>query len=198
MPQLSDNKHKSEIERIIDLERMGSGGTALEVTASEGERAALIKRFGFIGLPALAARVTVDRRAGGQVVVEGRLRAKVVQACILTLEPVTQAIDDTFRIVFKRDFAEEHDPESGEAVLNAQPDAPEPLAGNLLDVGEIVAEQLLLAADPYPRRPGVKLEDVLQKPRNASKAGGRAGRDQQRRHPFAGLAALRDKPRRGR
>ena len=35
----------------------------------------------------------------------------------------------------------------------------------MLDVGEIVAEQLSLAADPYPRRPGVKLEDVLPKPR---------------------------------
>ena len=56
-------------------------------------------------------------------------------------------------------------PESGEAVLSAQADAPEPLSGNLLDVGEIVAEQLSLAADPYPRRPGAKLEDVLPKPR---------------------------------
>jgi N-acetyl-gamma-glutamyl-phosphate reductase len=57
-----------------------------------------------------------------------------------------------------------------------------------------IAEQLSLAADPYPRRPGVKLEDVLPKPRH----GGRKGPPEQRRHPFAGLAALRDKPRSGR
>ena len=61
----------------------------------------------------------------------------------------------------------------------------------MLDVGEIVAEQLSLAADPYPRRPGVKFEDVMPKPR-------RGGRPELRRHPFAGLAALKDKPRRGR
>jgi hypothetical protein len=79
-------------------------------------------------------------------------------------------------------------------LLAAQLDAPEPLQGNLLDVGEIVAEQLSLAADPYPRRPGVTLEDVMPKPRQ----GGRPSRNEQRRHPFAGLAALRDKPRRGR
>ena len=103
-----------------------------------------------------SARVTVDRRPGGQVVVEGRLRGKIVQACVLTLDPVTQDLDDTFRIVFKKDLAEERDPESGEAVLSAQADAPEPLSGNMLDVGEIVAEQLSLAADPYPRRPGVE------------------------------------------
>jgi uncharacterized metal-binding protein YceD (DUF177 family) len=194
MSQVPSKEHKSEIVRVVDLERLGAGGSALEIVASDSERQALAQRFGFLGLPAFSARVSVDRRPGGQVVVEGRLRGKVVQACILTLEPVTQELDDAFRIVFKQDLAEERDPETGEAVLSAQIDAPEPLQGNLLDIGEIVAEQLSLAADPYPRRPGVKLEDVLPKPR----AGGRPARNEQRRHPFAGLAALRDKPRRGR
>lgn len=185
---------KSEIERIVDLDRMGQGGAALEIVASDSERAALAKRFGFLGLPALSARVTVDRRLGGQIVVEGRLRGRIVQACVLTLDPVNQELDDAFRIVFKKDLTDDRDPESGDAVLSAQADAPEPLTGNMLDVGEIVAEQLSLAADPYPRRPGAKLEDVLPKPRNT----GRRGPPDQRRHPFAGLSALRDKPGRGR
>jgi uncharacterized metal-binding protein YceD (DUF177 family) len=188
------NKNKSEIERLVDLERMGPSGAALEIAPGDSERAALAKRFGFLGLPAFSARVTVDRRAGDQIVVEGRLRGRIVQACVLTLDPVTQDLDETFRIVFKPDMADDRDPESGEAVLNSRADAPEPLMGNVLDVGEIVAEQLSLAADPYPRRPGAKLEDVLPKPRH----GGRKGQPEQRRHPFAGLAALRDKPRRGR
>ena len=173
---------------------MGPSGTALEISASDSERAALAKRFGFLGLPVFSARVTVDRRPGDLVVVEGRLRGKIVQACILTLDPVTQDLDETFRIVFKQGLAEEKDPESGESLVNPQSDAPEPLPGNLLDVGEIIAEQLSLAADPYPRRHGVKLEDVMPKPRKD----GRHGRHEPRRHPFAGLAALRDKPRRGR
>ena len=195
MPQHPDNKNKSEIERIVDIERMGaSGSTALDIAASDSERAALAKRFGFLGLPAFAARITVDRRPGGRVVVEGRLRGKIVQACILTLDPVTQDLDETFRIVFKQDLTEERDPESGEALVSPQADAPEPLSGNMLDVGEIAAEQLSLAADPYPRRPGAKLEDVLPRPRRD----GRPMRQEQRRHPFAGLAALKDKPPRGR
>jgi uncharacterized metal-binding protein YceD (DUF177 family) len=194
MAQPTKIEQKSEIERIVDIDRMAPNGTALEIAASDSERAALAKRFGFLGLPAFSARVTVDRRPGGQVVVEGRLRGRIVQACILTLDPVPQDLDDAFRVVFKQDLAEERDPESGEALVSAQADAPEPLPGNLLDVGEIVAEQLSLAAEPYPRKHGVKLEDVLPKPRKE----GRHGRHEQRRHPFAGLAALRDKPRRGR
>jgi uncharacterized metal-binding protein YceD (DUF177 family) len=194
MPQASEKNVKSEIERVVDLDRMGPGGAALEIAPSDSERAALAKRFGFLGLPTFSARVTVYRRPGGQVVVEGRLRGRIVQACVLTLDPVSQDLDDAFRIVFKQDMPDDLDPESGEAVLNSQADAPEPLVGNVLDVGEIVAEQLSLAADPYPRRPGAKLEDVLPKPRQ----GGRKGQPEHRRHPFAGLAALRDKPRRGR
>lgn len=190
----AEKQEKPELERIVDLDRMGPSGAALDIVASDGERAALVRRFGFLELPAFSARATVDRRPGGQIVVEGRLRGRVVQACILTLDPVSQDLDETFRIVFKQDLAEERDPESGEALISAQANAPEPLTGNMLDVGEIVAEQLSLAADPYPRRPGVKLEDVLPKPRH----GGRTSRGEQRRHPFAGLAALRDKPRRGR
>jgi uncharacterized metal-binding protein YceD (DUF177 family) len=173
---------------------MGPNGTALEISASDSERSALAKRFGFLGLPAFAAWVTLDRRPGGQVVVEGRLRGKIIQACILTLDPVNQDLDEAFRLVFKQGLTEEKDPESGEALVSAQVDAPEPLPGNLLDIGEIVAEQLSLAADPYPRKHGVKLEDVLPKPHKD----GRHVPHEARRHPFAGLAALRDKPRRGR
>ena len=97
MSQRTEKEQKSEVERIVDLDRMGPGGAALEVVASDGERAALAKRFGFLGLPSLSARVTVDRRPGGQVVVEGRLRGRIVQACVLTLDPVTQELDDAFR-----------------------------------------------------------------------------------------------------
>ena len=126
MPQITDKNHKSEIERLVDLDRMGPAGAALEIAPSDGERAALAKRFGFLGLPAFSARVTVDRRVGGQIVVEGRLRGRIVQACVLTLDPVTQDLDDTFRIVFKPDMADDRDPESGEAVLASQAGIPKP------------------------------------------------------------------------
>lgn len=198
MPQQTVNYQKSEIERIVDLDRMGPNGAALEIVASDSERAALAKRFGFLDLPAFSARVSVDRRLGGQVVVEGRLRGRLVQACVLTLEPVPQDLDEAFRIVFKQDLADDHDPESGEALLNAQADAPEPLEGNVLDVGEIVAEQLSLAADPYPRRPGVKFEDVLPQGRQGGRPGDRPETPEPRRNPFAKLAVLKDKPPGGR
>src|SRR5260370_41222887 len=117
MSELTDKKENSEIERIVDLDRLGNNGTAVDIVASDGERAALAKRFGFLDLPAFSARVTVDRRIGGQIVVEGRLRGKAVQACVLTLDPVTQGLDDAFRLVFKKDLADQRDPETAEAAV---------------------------------------------------------------------------------
>ncbi len=193
MTQTTDKNIKSEIERLIDLDKLGPNGAALEITTSENERAALAKRFGFMGLPAFSARITVDRKPGGQVVVEGRLKGRIVQACILSLDPVTQELDDAFRLVFAENVTEDLDPESGEAVLNANGDAPEPLTGNMLDVGEIAAEQLSLTAIRIPaaghQARGCAAEDQGRCP---------AGGPEPRRHPFAGLAALKDKPRRDR
>jgi len=189
---VADNKEVYELSRPVDLDRLGPAGMALEVAPTESERRALSKRFGFVDLPELSARLTVTARAGGTVAVEGRLRGRLVQACVLTLEPVRQDLDEPFRLLFKPGMADPRDPETGEAVLSAGLDAPEPLEGQLLDVGEIVAEQLALVADPYPRRPGVKLEDVLPKRR------GPAEPPPARRTPFAKLQALKDRPRRGR
>jgi hypothetical protein len=42
-------------------------------------------------------------------------------------------------------------------VIDPLADEPEPLEGDRIDLGEIVAEELALAIDPYPRAPGAEL-----------------------------------------
>ena len=54
-----------------------------------------------------------------------------------------------------------------------------------LDLGELLAEHLALAIDPYPRKPGVELEQVLQKNGIDVKVG--------RASPFAVLSELKSK-----
>ena len=55
MSEYIENKEKSEIERLVDLDRMGRSGAALDIVASETEGAALAKRFGFLGLSGFGA-----------------------------------------------------------------------------------------------------------------------------------------------
>jgi hypothetical protein len=124
--------------------------------------------------------VTVDRRRAA-VVVEGRLRGRIVQACILSpWIPVTQELDETSASSSSRILAEERDPESGEASSIAQAGRTRARCRETCSMSaKSSPSKLSLAADPYPRKPGCKLEAVLPKPRKD----GRHGRQEPRRPP---------------
>ncbi len=142
------NAPPEELSRIVRLDRVPARGVAIDVTASEAERAALARRFDLLALPALKAEVTVRPGLGGVWSVTGRLRAEVVQACVVTLDPVAQSIDEAIDLRFAADAKATAD----------DPEAPEPLEGDTIDVGAIVADHLSLALDPFPRAPGATYE----------------------------------------
>jgi uncharacterized metal-binding protein YceD (DUF177 family) len=137
-----------ELSRIVRLDRVPTRGLTIDITASETERAALARRFDLLELPALKAEVTVQPGLGGVWAVTGWLRAEVVQACVVTLDPVAQSIEEAVDLRF-----------APGAKANAEdPEAPEPLVGDTIDVGAIIADHLSLALDPFPRAPGATYE----------------------------------------
>jgi uncharacterized metal-binding protein YceD (DUF177 family) len=159
-----------ELSRLVRLERVPARGLDIEVRASDAERAALSRRFELLDLQALQAEVSVRPGAGGIWTVSGRLRAEVVQACVVTLDPVPQSIDETFELRFA----------AGAPGRADDPDAPEPLEGDTIDVGAVVADHLSLALDPFPRVPGATYEPAAQ-PADAKP------------NPFAALEGLRNR-----
>ncbi|MBX3502891.1 MAG: DUF177 domain-containing protein [Alphaproteobacteria bacterium] len=159
-----------ELSRLVRLERVPARGMDIDVQANDAERAALARRFELLDLPALQAQVSVRPGVGGVWTVSGRLRAEVVQACVVTLEPVPQAIDETFDLRFA----------AGAGGGVDDPDAPEPLEGDTIDVGAIVADHLSLALDPFPRAPGATYEPAPE-PGDA------------RPNPFAALEGLKSR-----
>jgi uncharacterized metal-binding protein YceD (DUF177 family) len=109
-------------------------------------------------LTALTGTGLVRPAAGGRWTLEGRISAEVVQACVVSLEPVHSTVADSFEIA----FAPMDEDETAEIDLTADPDT-EPLPSDgKLDVGEIVAQQLSLALDPFPRAPGVGPGDRIE------------------------------------
>lgn len=140
---------QEELSRVVRLDRVPSRGMDIDVQASEAERAALARRFELLELPALQADVRVQPGLGGVWTVSGRLRAEVVQACVVSLEPVAQSIDEAFEVRFAA---------GARAEAGADPDAPEPLEGDIIDVGAVVADHLSLALDPFPRAAGVEYQ----------------------------------------
>ena len=142
-----------EFSRPFALDSLGHDAVTRRLEATPAERALLASRFGLLALDRLEAEVTLRWTAGGVLRLDGRLRAAATQRCVVSLEPVPQSIDEPFSLRYSRHAeAEGGDPESG-----FDPDAPEPLPAEGLDLGEEVAQALSLALDPYPRAPGARL-----------------------------------------
>lgn len=129
------------------------GGLTRTRNASADECTALA---GVLGIPAvvgLEAQYRVSTIPGGGYRLQGAISGDVVQACIVTLEPVPGAISDRFEAEYWPDHAARA-VEAEQSVL-AGPDI-EPLEHGLIDAGRIVFECLSAALDPYPRKDGAE------------------------------------------
>jgi uncharacterized metal-binding protein YceD (DUF177 family) len=152
---VADQNDVSEFPRPVDLTRLGDAAMRMTIEANAAERAALAKRFGIPAIDSLRADIELRRIRGGTAVkLSGSLSADVTQACVVTLEPVKQHVEEPFEILYADEVTDE------QSAIGAVSDIawPEPLPQGALDVGEAVAEQLSLGLDPYPRAPGVELE----------------------------------------
>ena len=173
-----------EFSRPIALSALPAEGIVREISAEPEERAALARRFRIVGIESFGARLRVtplrvDGAAGVRVM--GRLNARVTQTCVVSLEDFDIEVAEDLRLDLVP-FAP--DEEGGEAVFDPEQDV-EPLEGDVLDLGELIAQYLSLALDPHPRRPGVNYgADAASSAK--SDESGEAG-------PFAALGELRRK-----
>lgn len=137
----------------------------LRIRADALERAALAELWGIVGVEAFTAELKIRRWKKDGVKVIGSVHAEVTQACVVTLEPVPEVIDEEFEETFVPDgsaLARMPANNAGEIVVDADgPDLPELFSGDEIDVGAFVAEMAAMALDPYPRKPGAEfLEHV--------------------------------------
>ncbi len=143
----------NEFTRTLVVEPLPHAGLTFAVDATPAERTALARRLDLLALDRLAASGWIRRgEARGSVVVEGRLEAAVTQACVVSLAPVPASLAFDFRRLFVA-AAPAAGPTGREVVVDPVADEPEPLPGREIDIGEVVAEELALALDPYPRAP---------------------------------------------
>ena len=157
---------KPEFSRPVRIHDLDDNERIEEITATEEERAALARRFSLVALDRLSATVRLHRRDDGRAVqVNGRFLADLAQTCVVTLEPMPVKVEDSFSVLFMRDMPNEGDDLDAEG---HEGEEIEPLTGDVIDVGEVVAQSLYLSLDPYPRRSGAqyvaKGEDGADRP----------------------------------
>ena len=166
---------------FVNVAQIPETGLHREIEADVTARATMADLAGLREISSARASfdLTLDRR--GRVHVAGTLRARVGQTCVVTLDPVDNEIDETVDVTFQP--AEQipqlaHDALVSDAEI---PDAPEPIVGGVIDLGRLATDVLLLAIDPYPRKPGAVFESEV------------ATADPEE-HPFAALKALQLEP----
>ena len=166
-----------EFSRIVSLDLIDLANPFTEIQAKPDECTALARRFGLFRLDAFTATVAFEVSSPTRVIVTANYVAEVVQACVVTLEPVSTRIKDCFERRFVSGPVSRTDDVAVDPLAD---DPPEPWDGGAIDIGEVLAEQLGLAIDPYPRTPGAVFMDPPDQECDAGAA-------------FSTLVALKDR-----
>jgi uncharacterized metal-binding protein YceD (DUF177 family) len=168
-----------EFSRPIKADQIKRLTGETHIEANEAECLALARRFGLSSLDRLSADYSLIEE-NGAVMARGRMSAALAQPCVATGVPVPETIDTDFllRFVVEGDDV----PEGEELELDADDCDTIGYDGQLIDMGEAVAETMALALDPFPRSPDADA---------TLKAAGVV--DETEVGPFAILKGLKDK-----
>lgn len=176
-----------EFSRRVIADTISTAGRTQPVEATEAERRALAERFDLYSIGSLTAQVRMRRVRGEYVRVTGELTADVVQRCVVTLEPVPAHVQEDFETLFAPDhLLPKEEDEEIEVTFSGgtEADVPEAMDNGAIDIGELVAQHLSLALDPYPRKQGAAFQEI-DDPYEVPAA------EPERPNPFAKLASLK-------
>ena len=155
---------------------------AFQLSFEEPHRNRIAAELGILGVRKLRFEGTLAPLGAKDWRLDAALGATVIQACVVTLDPVTTRIDEDIEIIFIEGMRE---PTASETEM--EDDTTRQALTPEIDLENIMFEALALNLPDYPRIEGDELAPEL------SGAGDDSSEDNQTRKPFAGLKELRDK-----
>lgn len=176
---------KASLSHPVTVSTLPTGGYAVSIDASKAERAALAETHALADVESFVAELDFKRWRKDGVRIRGTIKARIVQECVVTLEPVVSDLEASVDAVFLPEGSKLTRPldEEGAMIVDPDgPDSPETFEGGVIDAGAVAEEFFELEIDPYPRAPGVEFDE------NQTSDGDDAGDN-----PFARLASLRGK-----
>ena len=168
-----------EFSRPVRVDQIARQAESVTISADAAEREALARRFNLLALDRLEADYGLTQEAGA-IVARGRVRADLAQPCVATGVAVPESIDTDFLLRFVAETDGEGEGE--ELEIDSQDCDVIGFDGQVIDMGEAVAETVALAMTPYPRSP--QADAYLQEAGVLS---------EEQASPFAALLALKDK-----
>jgi hypothetical protein len=183
----------ANLSRLLAVEDVPETGLAISIRADEAECAAIAGSDGLVAVAGLEADLKVTKRDGMRFNVRGVLRARVVQSCVVSLDPFETEVSAEINVDFAPAAEIAKMSRGAGADIDAGADAaesfgpnhepPDPIVDGRIDLGALVEEFLVLSLDPYPRKPGVRFDEL-----------GFSGDPIEKASPFEILKKLKDGP----
>jgi len=174
--------------RPVSLDDIAETAHPVHVEATADECAYLAGRLGLEGVESLTADLTLSLRTdqtGEMVEVSGRMTAEIDQVCVVSLETFRSRLETEIEGICVPESATEDFDSAVEGEDDENPDILIEIRDNAIDVGEMLAQQLSLELDPFPRKPGVVFEGYS--------AGSNSDAEEED-SPFAVLKKLKSNP----
>lgn len=163
----------------IRLDSMPAAGRDIDIVVDREAREAIAVQVEVTAVDRLQVKLHAVRFRGG-IRVTGQLRALVTQPSVVSLEPVTEDIEEAVDRIFlpggEKAYAGKAD---AEVFVDLEgDDMPDHFEGNEADLSDLIIETLALSIDPYPRLKGESVGIV-------------GDEEDEEDSPFAGLKALK-------
>lgn len=166
----------------ISVDSVGKQWNEYKLAANADERAKLAERFELLSLDKLEGTMKLRRGRDGETIdMKATIDAEVVQACIVSLAPVPAKVQEDFDLSFLS-YPDGEEPDDHDL------EAPEPIENGKIDLGEVLAQQLAIALDPFPRAENAAIPEDYRGDPNAVDS---LPADEERPNPFAALEVLK-------
>ncbi len=153
--------------------------TRFALTPDAADRARIAEALGILAIERLSFKGALTPRGRRDWSLEADLAARVVQACVITTEPVTTDLSEPVERIYLAEMPKV----DGDDIEMPEDDRLEALPA-AVDLEAVMCEALSLALPTYPRAPGAEFGAAQYA------APGVAPLSDEAVRPFAGLAAL--------
>jgi hypothetical protein len=143
----------------VTVTQIPDTGLHREIEADRATRDAMAQIAGLCEILSASASLDLTLEKAGRVHVTGRVRGRIGQTCVVSLDPIENDLDEAIDLIFA---PPEQIPQLAALVDEAAesdadiPDPPEPIVNGMIDLGRLATDALFLGIDPYPRKPGAK------------------------------------------
>ncbi len=151
-------KNTSEFSRILDVNAVGNAIKEHKLAAKPDERKALASRLDVLEIELFEVIYTVKQIPNKSFKVEGKIKAKITQTCVSTMEPVKKKVTSQFGLFLRPEnpnSVNEDDLDLSVLSTELEEEIDIPATGKI-DMGEVFTQYLALDINPYPRKEGVE------------------------------------------